>query len=219
MALKKNDRRRYFYRVGEREDVVERPQETEVAHSQLPHISVSIPASSYSFFIFGLYSCIVFIILSFSLLSLSVSYPLPDPAAAALISDPRSFPKHHAYLRQLIDLYKLREANAELSFILAAQSRSYFDSFNPALLAEQKQLLLSREQRFHSVVVEYAYWLKAVRDYPSYRDGLYRIAQLDYMMYNTPQARLHLQSAVMLDPRFSLGSSTLTALTSTQNIE
>ena len=73
------------------------------------------------------------------------------------------------------------------------------------LNVNQSQLAVLQMQ--HRVLAkELAYWQDVARQYPNYRDVIFRIASLQYELGHKSEAQLSLQKVMALDPNFKQGN-------------
>lgn len=71
--------------------------------------------------------------------------------------------------------------------------------------ANRTQLALLKNQRVQ-MTKELAYWQDVARQYPNYRDVVFRIASLQYELGQTNEAAKSLQKVFALDPNFKEGN-------------
>lgn len=182
---------------------VEMKSPSEPVSVQLPHISLTIPALNYQNFLFSLYSFVAF----FSILLLIFTWMKP-PAISSLpaynlIHKPASAHSHLQYMEWLVSHYRLVDAEREILYVRRAQSRGWYaDLDTPRFNALQSEAA-RKQEFFRSLVAEYAYWHRTNREYPHYRDGLYRASQLSYMLLNDVESNVLLQKSYSLDPQFT----------------
>lgn len=174
--------------------------------ADLPHYSGLIPARAYQGFLFGMYSLITFtttLIVLFTWLKPPAVNSLP---AYSLIHSPASSESHLKYLEWLVQNYRLRDVEREQKYIAQAKSKGWYKGLNEARLQSINAETSKKEEIFRLLVSEYAYWLRTNKEYPNYRDGLYRGSQLSYMLLNDVEPKNLLKSSVRLDPQFQLAT-------------
>ncbi len=71
---------------------------------------------------------------------------------------------------------------------------------------ENRAQLVTLNHQHQQLTRELAYWQDVARQYPNYRDVLFRIASLQYELGQKIEAQKSLQKVMVLDPNFKRGN-------------
>jgi len=207
---------RYFYRntgAAYKDDddravqnLVVSSVQSESVSVELPQNSRSIPAGGYQNFLFVLYSAIAFLGMLLVIFTWMKPPAVSSLPAYDLIHKPASADTHLKYIEWLVANYRLVDVEHEQLFVSRAVNRGWYGDLDRTRFNTLRTESIRKQEVFRSLVSEYAYWHRANKEYPQYRDGLYRASQLSFMLINDFETDQLLQKSYALDPQFALAS-------------
>ncbi len=207
--MSKKSKKRFFLKRNDEVKDTEVASVSEPKVADLPHNPRLIPAEDvasiwYKGFVMALYASILFCV-STVILFTSWKPSVTSGEAYALIHSPASAESHLQYLDWLVKHYRLADAEREIVYLENAQKKDWYSDISLSRLAGLQATTVTHRQYFRALVAEYAYWLGTLKMYPNYRDGMYRMSQLSFMLYNDIEAQELLNRGVELDPYFNEG--------------
>lgn len=206
---RRENKKRYFVKRENREDVAEVLPHTEPSSVELPQNTGLIPARLYQVFMSGVYTCVLFVAFSLVAFTLLKDITIDAKPTRVLIFSPASAKLHLDSLEWLVKNYRLIDAQREIAYLEKSRTKGLYRDMDVSRLESLKNASVENQAYFQALLSEYAYWHSNNKVYANYRDGLYRQAQLAFMLNNSTESKNLLQKSVDLDPQFQQGHDVL----------